>query len=140
MRPDPKVALVPEYSGPVILVIVALVLNAKMHLKSLATPLLLSSLPLASAQLNLWAKKAGLKYFGAATDSPGQRERAGLEDKYAQYDAIFADPDEFGQTTPTNGQKVEPRRILTAEKWLLTCCSGCLPNPSKASSTGPRAK
>lgn len=63
-------------------------------------------LPLASAQLNAWAKEAGLKYFGAATDSPGQREREGLEAAYPQYDAILADPDEFGQTTPTNGQKV----------------------------------
>lgn len=45
-------------------------------------------------------------YFGSATDTPGQRERAGLEEAYPQYDAILADNDEFGQTTPTNGQKV----------------------------------
>ncbi|RYO98088.1 hypothetical protein DL764_007189 [Monosporascus ibericus] len=62
-------------------------------------------LPLASAQLHLQAKKAGLKYFGAATDSPGQRERAGLEAAYPRYDAILRDTNEFGQTTPTNGQK-----------------------------------
>lgn len=68
--------------------------------------LLAASLPLATAQLNLYAKKAGLKYFGAATDSPGQRERAGLEAAYPQYDAILRDHDEFGQTTATNGQKV----------------------------------
>lgn len=63
-------------------------------------------MPLASAQLHLWAKKAGLEYFGSATDTPGQRERAGLEAKYPQYDAILADNEEFGQTVPTNGQKV----------------------------------
>lgn len=63
-------------------------------------------LPLAVAQLDLHAKKAGLKYFGAATDSPGQRERAGLEATYPEYDAIIRDTNEFGQTTPTNGQKV----------------------------------
>ncbi|EMR67385.1 putative glycoside hydrolase family 10 protein [Eutypa lata UCREL1] len=62
-------------------------------------------LPLAVAQLDLHAKKAGLKYFGAATDSPGQRERAGLEATYPEYDAIIRDTNEFGQTTPTNGQK-----------------------------------
>ena len=69
-------------------------------------PLLVASLPLASAQLHSWAKKAGLLYFGSATDTPGQREREGLEDSYPQYDAILADNNEFGQTTPTNGQKV----------------------------------
>lgn len=69
-------------------------------------PLLAASLPTASAQLNFWARKAGLKYFGAATDSPGQRERAGFENVYPRYDAILRDTREFGQTTPTNGQKV----------------------------------
>jgi endo-1,4-beta-xylanase len=75
--------------------------------------LLAAGAPLASAQLDLWAKKAGLKYFGAATDTPGQRERAGLEESYPQYDAILADNNEFGQTTPTNGMKwlfTEPER------------------------------
>ncbi|KAK7972342.1 glycoside hydrolase family 10 protein [Apiospora saccharicola] len=62
-------------------------------------------LPFTSAQLDIYAKKAGLKYFGAATDSPGQRERAGLEASYAQYDAILRDGNEFGSTTATNGQK-----------------------------------
>lgn len=70
-------------------------------------PLVLAALLApASAQLHQWALRAGLKYFGSATDSPGQRERAGLEHVYPQYDAILANPDEFGQTTPTNGQKV----------------------------------
>ncbi|KAM7188571.1 endo-1,4-beta-xylanase D [Rhypophila sp. PSN 637] len=93
-----------------------------MHLPSAASLLLAAlSLPLASAGkdhghgkkqgLNTLAKKAGLKYFGSATDSPGQRERAGLEASYAKYDQIMWKSDEFGQTTPTNGQKwlfVEP--------------------------------
>ncbi|KAK1723178.1 hypothetical protein CaCOL14_001083 [Colletotrichum acutatum] len=76
-----------------------------MHIQSLTVALLAASLPLASAQLDYYAKKAGLLYFGAATDSPGQRERAGLEASYEQYDAILDDINEFGQTTPTNGQK-----------------------------------
>ena len=82
-----------------------------MHLPS--SLLLLASLPAALAGkdsqcnkgLNKLAVKAGLKYFGAATDSPGQRERAGYESSYAQYDSIMWGG-EFGQTTPTNGQKV----------------------------------
>lgn len=55
--------------------------------------------------LDHYAKKAGLKYFGSATDTPGQRERAGLDAAYAQYDKIMWGG-EFGQTTPTNGMKV----------------------------------
>lgn len=80
-----------------------------MRVQIATLPLLAASLPTASANLHKWAKKAGLMYFGSATDSPGQRERAGLEDAYPQYDAILADPDMFGQTTPTNGQKVGRR-------------------------------
>ena len=67
---------------------------------------------LASAQLDYYAKKAGMKYYGAATDTPGQRERSGYEAQYSKYDAILKDPKQFGQTTPTNGQKwlfVEPQ-------------------------------
>ena len=63
-------------------------------------------LPFTSAQLHQEAVKAGLKYFGAATDTPGFRERAGPQAAYPQYDAILRDGNEFGQTTPTNGQKV----------------------------------
>lgn len=74
----------------------------------IATLPLLASTPFASAQLHKWAKEAGLMYFGSATDTPGQRERAGLDEAYPQYDAILADDDMFGQTTPTNGQKVRP--------------------------------
>ncbi|KAK0747370.1 glycoside hydrolase superfamily [Apiosordaria backusii] len=86
-----------------------------MHLPTAAS-LLLSALPLAAANptpghgqkekgLNYYARQAGLKYFGAATDSPGFRERAGHEAQYAKYDQIMWKSDEFGQTTPTNGQK-----------------------------------
>lgn len=71
-----------------------------------ALPLMAASLPVTSAQMHQWAKKAGFLYFGSATDTPGQREREGWEASYPQYDAILADNDEFGQTTPTNGQKV----------------------------------
>nr|AHE13927.1 endo-1,4-beta-xylanase B [Achaetomium sp. Xz-8] len=82
-----------------------------MHLAS--SLLFLASLPMGMANkgkpckkgLNILAKQAGLKYFGAATDSPGQRERAGYEAAYAQYDQIMWKSGEFGQTTPTNGQK-----------------------------------
>ncbi|KAL2262936.1 hypothetical protein VTK26DRAFT_8926 [Humicola hyalothermophila] len=76
---------------------------------------ILALLPFSSAQLHRLARKAGLLYFGAATDTPYQRERAPYPESYPQYDAIFANPDEFGQTTPTNGQKwlfVEPQPRL----------------------------
>jgi len=63
--------------------------------------------------LDYYAKKAGLKYFGSATDSPGQRERAGLEAAYPKYDEIMWKSGEFGQTTPTNGQKVFPLTTTT---------------------------
>lgn len=81
-----------------------------MHLRSFTAAL--AALPLASAQLDFYAKKAGLKYFGAATDTPGQRERASLQASYAQYDAIMRDTKEFGQTTPTNGMKVTPTCLI----------------------------
>jgi endo-1,4-beta-xylanase len=55
--------------------------------------------------LDYYAKQAGLKYFGSATDSPGQRERAGHEEAYPKYDEIMWKSGEFGQTTPTNGLK-----------------------------------
>ncbi|KAK4041321.1 endo-1,4-beta-xylanase B [Parachaetomium inaequale] len=91
-----------------------------MHLPS--SLLFLASVPLALAGkgkgngtqtgLDALAKRAGLKYFGAATDSPGQRERAPYPESYAQYDEIMWSG-EFGQTTPTNGQKwlfTEPKQ------------------------------
>ena len=93
-----------------------------MHLLPVAS-LLLAALPLGVVAgkgqgdaapgkkgLHALARKAGLKYFGSATDSPGQRERAGFEAAYAQYDAIMWESGEFGQTTPTNGQKVRTLR------------------------------
>ena len=76
-----------------------------LSLASLAAVLAMG-LPLATCQLDVYAKQAGLKYFGAATDSPGQRERAGLEASYAKYDSILKESQQFGQTTPTNGMKV----------------------------------
>ncbi|KAL2257957.1 hypothetical protein VTK26DRAFT_8909 [Humicola hyalothermophila] len=69
--------------------------------------------PKPSKGLHALAKEAGLLYFGAATDSPGQREREGYEHVYPQYDQIMWESGEFGATTPTNGQKwlfVEPER------------------------------
>ena len=79
---------------------------------------LAASLPLATAQLDYWAKKAGLMYFGAATDTPGQRERAGFQATYATYDSIFRDPKQFGSTTPTNGMKAcqTPRQSITGRR------------------------
>ncbi|RKU40211.1 hypothetical protein DL546_002220 [Coniochaeta pulveracea] len=107
-----------------------------MRVATLSTALL-AALPLASAELDKWAKKAGLKYFGAATDSPGQRERAGYEAVYPQYDEIMWESGEFHQTTPTNGMKwlfTEPQRGVynftegeivasraNAERYVLRC-------------------
>ncbi|KAL1880784.1 hypothetical protein VTK73DRAFT_5169 [Phialemonium thermophilum] len=62
-------------------------------------------MPFAAAQLNYYAEKAGLKYFGSATDTPGQRERAGYDAQYPSYNAILTNGKEFGGTTPTNGMK-----------------------------------
>jgi endo-1,4-beta-xylanase len=81
-----------------------------MRLQSASTVLFAAS---AAAQLDVYAKRAGLEYFGSATDTPGQRERAGLEAAYPQYNEIFADPEQFSQTTPTNGQKVRCPKFIT---------------------------
>ncbi|KAL3442492.1 glycoside hydrolase superfamily [Aspergillus insuetus] len=78
-----------------------------------------------SAQLDLWANRAGLDYFGSATDNPGMRERAGWEFKYPKYNAIFANHKEFSSTTPTNGQKwavieeTEGTLNFTQGDWLV---------------------
>jgi hypothetical protein len=97
-----------------------------MRSSSVALPLL-AALPGTSAQLHQWAKAAGFLYYGAATDTPGQRERAGWEASYPQYDAILADNDEFGQTTPTNGQKVrQPNSPPTAEMSTASCSTSKL--------------
>jgi endo-1,4-beta-xylanase len=70
-----------------------------MHFKtSYITVLLLVSI--ASAQfsgLNDLAKKAGKLYFGTATDNG---ELSGT------YLSVVSDTHEFGQLTPSNGQKV----------------------------------
>jgi endo-1,4-beta-xylanase len=54
--------------------------------------------PLVSAQLNELAVKAGLKYFGTATDTPYVSN--------PEYRKILNDKREFGQLVPSNGQKV----------------------------------
>jgi endo-1,4-beta-xylanase len=58
--------------------------------------LLAASAP-ACAQLDKWAKAAGLKYFGTAVDNPALGNQA--------YMKIARDPEEFGMITPANGQK-----------------------------------
>lgn len=68
-----------------------------MHLQP-ATLALALALPLASAQLNELAKKAGKLYFGTATDNG--------ELSTKQYFDILTDGKEFGQLTPSNGMKV----------------------------------
>ncbi|EGS18242.1 uncharacterized protein CTHT_0062600 [Thermochaetoides thermophila DSM 1495] len=60
----------------------------------------------ASAQLHWLAQQAGLVYFGAATDTPFQREREPWSaERHSRYKKIIRNPNEFGQTKPTNGQK-----------------------------------
>lgn len=68
-----------------------------MHLSpTLATAAVV--LPLASAQLNQLAQKAGKLYFGTATDTG--------ELTNTEYVSILTNTKEFGQLTPANGQKV----------------------------------
>ena len=62
---------------------------------------LLVTLPLAAAQLNQLARKAGKLYFGTATDN-GE-----LSD--TTYRDILDNTNEFGQLTPANGMKVSLR-------------------------------
>ncbi|KAG9236808.1 putative endo-1,4-beta-xylanase [Amylocarpus encephaloides] len=67
----------------------------------------LAVLPLASAQLNKLAVKAGLKYFGTASDV------VSVKALDATYASILSDRKEFGQLTAANGQKwfaVEPEQ------------------------------
>jgi endo-1,4-beta-xylanase len=59
---------------------------------------LVSALPLVSAQLNRLAKEAGNLYFGTATDNP--------ELVNSTYVSILTDTEEFGQLTLGNGMKV----------------------------------
>ncbi|EHL03032.1 (Trans)glycosidase [Glarea lozoyensis ATCC 20868] len=71
--------------------------------------LLAFAAPLASAQLHALAKKAGLQYFGTASDIVSV---AALDKTYAK---IISDKREFGQLTPANGQKwfaIEPQENL----------------------------
>lgn len=68
-----------------------------MHLSSTLAAAAVA-LPLASAQLNQLAQKAGKLYFGTATDTG--------ELTNAEYVSILTNTKEFGQLTPANGQKV----------------------------------
>jgi endo-1,4-beta-xylanase len=68
----------------------------EMHLPRVLTIVVILSAPV-HAQLNKWAKAAGLKYFGTAVDNPGLNNQA--------YMRIARDIDEFGQITPANSQK-----------------------------------
>jgi endo-1,4-beta-xylanase len=62
---------------------------------------LLVAIPLAAAQLNQLAKKAGKLYFGTATDNG--------ELSNTTYRKILDNTNEFGQLTPSNGMKVRLR-------------------------------
>ncbi|KAJ9138844.1 Beta-xylanase [Pleurostoma richardsiae] len=68
-----------------------------MRFPSFVAPLVV--LPLVSAQLDYLAKKAGKLYFGTATDTS--------ELSNTTYFKILTDTREFGQLTPSNGQKWE---------------------------------
>lgn len=87
--------------------------------------------PLASAQLHQLAKEAGLLYFGTATDNG--------ELNNTQYVKILTDTKEFGQLTPSNGQKVHfPSTLETrATEWapLIVRTSGLPLSHNKESST-----
>ena len=77
-------------------------LSCRVHLEAkmvrFSSPAALVLLPLVSAQLNELAQKAGKKYFGTATDT--------YELANSTYFGILTDKREFGQLTPSNGQKV----------------------------------
>ena len=68
-----------------------------LHKALAALALALAVVSPTSAQLDKWAKAAGLKYFGTAVDNPSLGNAA--------YMKIARDTDEFGAVTPANGQK-----------------------------------
>jgi endo-1,4-beta-xylanase len=83
-----------------------------MHLFTVAAAAL--TIPVASAQLNKLAQKAGKLYFGTATDTG--------ELSNTTYFDILTNTKEFGQLTPSNGQKVSRPLYLTSCKTLLPYC------------------
>lgn len=60
-------------------------------------PLPLLPLPLATAQLDRYAKLAGLSYFGTAVDNPRLYN--------SEYMSVLQGSGEFGSLTPINAQK-----------------------------------
>jgi hypothetical protein len=105
-----------------------------MHLSSTLAAAV--ALPLASAQLNQLAQKAGKLYFGTATDNG--------ELNNTEYVSILTDTKEFGQLTPANGMKVRcdptpPPLLPNVLDGILTTTSGNLLSPSTTSSTSPMA-
>ncbi|KAF8972160.1 endo-1,4-beta xylanase [Flammula alnicola] len=75
-----------------------------MHLSLLSSTVLVA-IPLATAQLNLWAKASRKTYFGTATDNPELTD--------APYVKQLGNTQDFGQLTPGNSMKwfaTEPSR------------------------------
>ena len=91
----------------------------------------LAVVPLASAQLHALAVKAGLKYFGTATDVG--------ELNNTEYVKILRDKKEWGQLVGSNGQKVTST-ISLCEIESDNVNSGSQPSPKKTNSISPWAK
>ncbi|KAF9478336.1 hypothetical protein BDN70DRAFT_895819 [Pholiota conissans] len=72
---------------------------------SIVSSALLLTIPLASAQLNLWAKANRKIYFGTATDNPELTD--------APYLKQLRNTQDFGQLTPAS-------RVLLFMKWFAT--------------------
>lgn len=79
----------------------------------LTTPFIaaLLAVPMASAQLNQLAKRAGKLYFGTATDNPELTNK--------KYVKKLSDISEFGQITPGNAMKVSLTLVLSFYKFRL---------------------
>lgn len=86
-----------------------------MHLSSTLAAAV--ALPLASAQLNQLAQKAGKLYFGTATDTG--------ELTNTEYVSVLTNTKEFGQLTPANGQKVRCGPCSPAPRQSLFSITQC---------------